>query len=273
MKKDRVLQKPVQAIHCSGNVSLIGHKMFNIMLWQALKTDKELGPEKYKISEDLLLKYTNISKNNADYLRKLVNQVKELMQTVVEWNLQEDGKKVWGCSALLGSLKYIDQGVIEYSFPIHLRELIVQNNIFGVIHLGVARKFKSKYSIALYELCCRYKNVGTTGYIQIEKLREMFGVVGYKEYRDFKKRVLDKSITEINKFSDLNVEAVPKKKGKKIDRIKFIINKNSGIEYFVPDTNNESTPQQTMTDEQVERNKQKLKEIRSKLHGKEKEEK
>lgn len=88
-------------------------------------------------------------------------------------------------------------------------------------------KFKSVYSVRLYELMCQWKNADPKKMpmFEIEKLRGQLGVeVGkYKVLADFKKRVLDTSMQEINEHSDLKISYEQVKSGRKIVGFKFKI--------------------------------------------------
>ena len=47
----------------------------------------------------------------------------------------------------------------------------------------------------------------------------------YAIFRDFKRRVLDKAIEEVNSFSDLYIEPEFQKKGRQITKIRFLLRK------------------------------------------------
>lgn len=77
----------------------------------------------------------------------------------------------------------------------------------------------SAYAIRLYELLVQYRNIGKRE-IKIDELRWMFELQNkYPVWADFKKRVLDQAIKEINEFSPLSVTYETKKTGRKITSI------------------------------------------------------
>lgn len=81
---------------------------------------------------------------------------------------------------------------------------------------------RSKYAIRLYEILKSYLYLGIYE-PSVEELRELLQVVGYDMYNDFKKRVLCPAVDEINRFTDIFVDAVPVRCGKTIARIRFTI--------------------------------------------------
>jgi len=91
----------------------------------------------------------------------------------------------------------------------------------------------SAYSMGIYELICMKYNrenlrLGIPYVVEyvigVEELRLMFGLFNkYKAYKDFRVRVLDVSVREINEYSPLHVEYEQIKRGRKIDQIVFKI--------------------------------------------------
>ncbi|MBF0498312.1 MAG: RepB family plasmid replication initiator protein, partial [Deltaproteobacteria bacterium] len=90
----------------------------------------------------------------------------------------------------------------------------------------------SKYSLALYELFVDYfivKNgFGETPVISIDNFRKLLGLKEneYEKFRDLNYYIIQKSLKEINAKSDLFVEVEYRKKGRKVEAVKFFIKKN-----------------------------------------------
>ncbi|WP_216940659.1 replication initiation protein RepM [Acinetobacter sp. BY419] len=95
---------------------------------------------------------------------------------------------------------------------------------FTKYHIDQVSKFKSKYSIRLYELVIKWKNQKKTEKFEINNFREMLGVINeYKQMSDFKINVLDKAVKEINAHSDITVKYEQFKKGRVISDFQFKI--------------------------------------------------
>lgn len=88
---------------------------------------------------------------------------------------------------------------------------------------------KSKYSIRLYELFISYKYFKGYGeyekQFEIEEIKKLLCAESYTLYANFKVRVLDKAVEEINKYTNLNVKYKTIKGGKahKVTAIIFIL--------------------------------------------------
>ena len=64
----------------------------------------------------------------------------------------------------------------------------------------------------------------TQFFITIDELKRRFEITDkYKLYSDFKRRVLEKAMTEINAFSNVSLRYVEIKKGRSVDQIKLIV--------------------------------------------------
>lgn len=93
--------------------------------------------------------------------------------------------------------------------------------------------FKSKYSIRLYELCKsihyreleEYRRVFT-----VDELKKILGGETYEQYRDFKRRVLDVAVNEINNYSDKIISYETIKKGKAVVAIELAIQSKSVLD-------------------------------------------
>lgn len=89
-------------------------------------------------------------------------------------------------------------------------------------------QFRSVYSIRVYMLCKQYQAVGKR-LISLDELKKKLGIeIGeYKLYGDFKRRVLEQALREINTMSDIYIEYEEIKKARKVVDILFLIHNNT----------------------------------------------
>ena len=84
---------------------------------------------------------------------------------------------------------------------------------------------KSRYSIRIYEILKSYEAVGMYK-TDIETLKVLLDCSGdYKVFYDFRKRVLDVAINEINEYSDLQIEMTPLRTNRAFTHLMFMIEK------------------------------------------------
>ncbi|WP_168397995.1 RepB family plasmid replication initiator protein, partial [Acinetobacter indicus] len=94
---------------------------------------------------------------------------------------------------------------------------------FTSYELEQVAKLTSGYAIRLYELLIAWRSTGKTPVISYEDLRKKLGVLDheYKVKADFKKRVLDSSLKQINEHTDITVKYEQHKTGREITGFSF----------------------------------------------------
>ena len=138
----------------------------------------------------------------------------------------EDGKLVK--SRWISQVKYLDnEGAIEIVFTPAVVQGISRINgvkeFFTQYLLSQTANLKSVYSSRLYELLIQWRSTGKTPIINLEDFRAQLGVEEdqYKLMSDFKKRVLDLAINDINEKTDIKVNYQQHKKGRSISGFSF----------------------------------------------------
>ena len=142
--------------------------------------------------------------------------------------IDDEGKPIK--SRWLQQVRYLDgEGVIELAFTMAVVNGISRinglENFFTSYLLEQTTKLNSVYSVRLYELLVQWKTAKKTPVFELEKFRGQMGV-GVNEYKamsNFKIRVLDFAVDEINKFTDLKVKYENVKKGRSIIGFKFTV--------------------------------------------------
>ena len=100
----------------------------------------------------------------------------------------------------------------------YLTELTKQ---FTKYALADVAKMDSTHAIRLYELLMQWDSIGHRE-IEIDQLREWFQLEGrYPSIKDFKLRVLDPAVMQINEHSPLQVEWAQRKTGRKVTHLLF----------------------------------------------------
>lgn len=101
-------------------------------------------------------------------------------------------------------------------------------------------QFTSRYSPILYDYFKSYinltfdkKNKSFEIVLKLTEIREKLLLENkYPLFKDFRVYVIEPSITEINKTTDLHVECEYIKKSRKVDSIKFTISNKDTVEYL-----------------------------------------
>ena len=131
-------------------------------------------------------------------------------------------------------ISYIDDaGMVELQFTDAVIPLITRlSEQYTEYELKQVSELQSEYSIRLYELMMQWKAVGKTNKISVDDLRRKLGVEPeqYKKMNNFKARVLDHAINQINEHTDIQAEYDQHKDGRAIAgfTFKFKVKKNQG---------------------------------------------
>tara|TARA_B100000678_G_scaffold291638_1_gene310228 strand:+ start:2211 stop:3449 length:1239 start_codon:yes stop_codon:yes gene_type:complete len=226
-RKNRELKKHVAIIHSSNKISLLQRKISNALLFNAY--DDLLTKDEHEIHVTTLTKLIGYDSNDH---KRIKQALMDLLATVIEWNIVDgdkiDSDGIWNASSIIADAS-IEGSTCTYSYSNKMRKLLYHPTVYGRLCLEVQAKFQSGYGLALYENCNRYQEIGQTPWFELEKFRKLMGVDDnkYKIFRDFKTRVLDKSVEEVNKHSLLVVEPRLKKINRKVVAIQFSINKSN----------------------------------------------
>ena len=149
-----------------------------------------------------------------------------------------------------GLVKYkLDEDLVPYLFELQKRYLS-----YGLINI---LNFKSKYSIRMYELLKAYYDMKRSQYkkkryetpviewvLDLVELKHILMLDidtekdKYKNFNDFKRKILQMAQREINALSDMKFEFEPITKGRKTVKVKFLIEFKDVIPRLICDTKN-----------------------------------
>lgn len=217
------LKKHVAVVHSSNRLTLLQRKIANALLFNAYAD--LMVKDEHEIHIGSLCRLIGYNSNDHKTIKKaLVN----LLSTVLEWNLVDgdrlDAEGIWNASSILADAS-IDGSVCTYSYSNKMRQLLFRPDIYAKIDMVIQARFQSSYGLALYENCNRYRAIGKTPWFAVEQFRLLMGVEGrkYSIFRDFKTRVIDKAIEEVNACSPIMVRFLFKKEKRKVTSIRFEI--------------------------------------------------
>lgn len=136
----------------------------------------------------------------------------------------ETGQKAFYKSRWVSKVGYLkDAACVQLTFAPDIVPLFMSlEKRFTRYELKQIADLSSVYSIRLYELLIRWRSTGFVT-IRVEALREKLGVLEgqYKTMGDFKKRVLDNAVQQINKHTDILVHYEQIKDGRVIKEFQF----------------------------------------------------
>ncbi|MHB1221926.1 MAG: replication initiation protein [Gammaproteobacteria bacterium] len=213
------IKKHAATIHCSNTLSLLQRKVSNALLYHAYK--ELMLKEEHEITVKQLCRLIGYHGNNHAAIK---DALKGLISTVIEWNLIDDktGAENWTASSILASVS-LEGPLCYFAYSPRMKQLLHSPSMFGKIDLVIQSKFRSSYGLALYENCIRYRGLPHTKWFDMALFKKLMGIPEgmYDVFRDFKRRVLDKAVDEVNSHSDLVIEADYGKEGRKFVKVRF----------------------------------------------------
>ena len=149
-----------------------------------------------------------------------------------------DNKAITTVSWINKAWVYQKTGKIKVRLDDDIQKYIIGlHSNFTEYELLSTLPMSSKYSVRLYEILKSYAYLGNK-IITIDDLRQMIGIdKKYSSYKDFRTYVLDKAISEINLYTDIETEYEAITTGKKITKILFIIKRRDSWGSFLTGEN------------------------------------
>jgi len=166
-------------------------------------------------------------------------QVKEILRDIraigVDWNVRDGDRDIWKNVGLIEEPGLIDgkgtPTIVTWKLPkIIQTRLLDPRGFFTKISLEMMTRLRSGASIALYEICCQYVSndhgKGEGGLTNRGTIAEwMPRLTGSRktnyEYKFLKRDVVLTAIEEINQITDLRVELIEHKVGRKVGELQF----------------------------------------------------
>ena len=188
--------------------------------------------EEYSAVLSELLAAANSEGSNRTQVKAILREIRAIG---VDWNVRDGEREIWKNVGLIEEPGLIDgkgtPTIVTWKLPAVIRaRLLDPRGFFTKISLQMMTRLRSGASIALYEICCQYASNdhgkgegGLTGRATIAHW--MPRLTGSREadyeYKFFKRDVLSTAIKEINEITDLDVELVEHKNGRKVVEVQF----------------------------------------------------
>lgn len=207
--------------------SVIEHKLVRLLASMVKKDDEDFKEYKFRALE--LSKILGIDSTNI--YRQIDKITDNLMATVL--SVKNDDSKEFYKKHLIKNAKFTN-GILTLKIDDDMKEFYLKLKQYTRYQLWNVMKFKNKYSFGIYELSKQYEKIGYRT-ISIEELKFTLDIPKdkYPRYSNFKQKVIDKSVEEVNKYTDLKIKCDGVKEGRKVTYVKFDIKSNSKNEIAV----------------------------------------
>lgn len=146
-------------------------------------------------------------------------------ETVVSWLDRVTTNKKSGIAKVR-----IDDRLAPYLFD--LGQKFTQYQLYNILAM------KSAFSVRIYELMKSYafQKSKTFDVDELKRLLMVDDVKSYKNFKDFRVKVLEKAQEEINELTDINIYFEPVTKGRKVVKVKFRIEQKDPMQRWLAGT-------------------------------------
>ena len=221
MNKNHVV-KSNQVIEASYQLSAVEQRIVLAAISRIPKNQLITDDELYPVSVDEL-KQLGVHEKTA--YRDLKEGINRLYERSINLSIDDKSIKMrW-----VQEIQFLDsQSVIGIRFSKPILPFISNlSREFTKYALSDIAGINSGYGIRIYELLVQYRQIGKRE-ISVESLRTMLELgKKYPLFADFKKRVIDTAIDQINEYSPLKVTYEQKKTGRKVTHIIFSFKEKS----------------------------------------------
>nr|WP_181718311.1 replication initiation protein RepM [Psychrobacter sp.]QJS05255.1 replication protein, Rep3 family [Psychrobacter sp.] len=224
MSKGNLVVKTNQLNSALQNLSLPEIRIIQLAIVDARETNTGLSTDK-PLRIDALRYAEMFETTRQNGYQRMKDAEENLFNRRFSY-VDEQGKLIK--SRWIQQVRYLDdEGAIELVFTLAVVKGISRINgaedFFTSYLLEQTAHMDSIYSVRLYELLVQWKEAKKTPMFELETFRNQLGIEvdEYKRMGNFKSRVLDLAVKEINEKTDIKISYEQVKKGRTIVGFKF----------------------------------------------------
>lgn len=222
-----------------GRLSLLTRKLFNVMIFHA--QEQKVPGVRAPIDTPTAKKYfwvplSDLAKDAA-YDSKDTEFLKQQLQEMQDIKLLMETERQWTSERLVASVTLVNpQGLkkhggqvwLGFAFPPETHELVMAPGTYTRFSIFYQSVLRSGAALALYEVCRRYAT-NPSHVTMTESVEHWYGVLTGNPvtqgmdipYKYFKRDVIKPAVAEVNSLTDIRVELVEHKSGRRIESLQF----------------------------------------------------
>ena len=256
--KNALVVKDNALIDASYNLELTEQRLILLAILNARESGQVITADsKLEIQASDYAKHFNVS-TDASY-KALKEAVNNLFNRQFSYTAEykKTGKAGIVRSRWVSRIFYVDDlAVLEITFAPDVVPLITRlEQHFTSYQLEQVAQLTSKYAVRLYELIISWRERGNVPFTSLQELRLKLGVEDneYPTMDNFKRRVLDHSIKQINKHTDIIAAYEQHKAGRTITGFSFTFTQKKQPKDVTPKAKKSAAkPKTTKQEEQLD---------------------
>jgi hypothetical protein len=225
----------------SGRLTLLNRKVFNVLMFHAQRIRK-LGQDA-PIDTPAAQKYfwvpLSVLARNASYDSRDMQFLREQIAEMQDIKLLLETDRQWTSERLIASVTFVNpkglhsrsgQVWVGFAFPPEVHESVMQPETYTRLSIHYQGLLKSGTALALYEMCRRYAT-NPSKLTSTYTVEHWYGLLtgnpmperpeDLPEYKYFKRDVLKNAIAEVNRVTDIEVELIEHKVGRRVQQLQF----------------------------------------------------
>lgn len=211
-------------INASYNLDLVEQRLILLAIVEARESGKGINAnDPLTVHAESYINHFSVHRNTA--YQALKDACKDLFARQFSYQEQRPKGIANITSRWVSQIAYVDNSAtVELIFAPAIIPLVTRlEEQFTSYELKQVSGLSSAYAIRLYELLIAWRSTGKTPVIELSDFRQKLGVLEteYNRMHDFKKRVLDPAIKQINEHTDITVKVEQHKKGRSVSGFSF----------------------------------------------------
>lgn len=241
MSKKQLVTKDNDLIGASYSLGLAEQRLIFLAIIEAREQNVFINAGKsLRIYAKSYEKQFSVEKHTSyEAMKRAVNGLYEAGFSYVKID-EASGKPITYKSRWVEKIGYADDlGCVELTFASDVIPLITRlDGCYTEYELKQVSSLQSEYAIRLYELMMQWKTVGKVPKIELQDLRNKLGVEPeqYQTMCNFKARVIDLAINQINDFTDITADYDQHKTGRKVTAFTFKFKTKPSAKTIATDT-------------------------------------
>lgn len=239
MSKKQLVTKDNDLIGATYSLGVAEQRLIFLAIIEAREQNKFINVGKsLRIYAKSYEKLFNVAKHTAyEAMKRAVDGLYEAGFSYVKSD-EASGKPITYKSRWVDKIGYAnDLGCVELVFSSDVIPMITRlETQYTEYELKQISSLQSEYAIRLYEQLIRWRSVGKVPQMKLEELRNKLGVEPekYQQMNNFKAKVLDRAIKQINEHTDITATYIQHKQGKVITGFTFSFKQKKVIEHIAP---------------------------------------
>jgi plasmid replication initiation protein len=222
--KQQIVVKSNRLIEASYRLDLVEQRIILMAIVEARNTGHGINAETFLEvrASDFATTFNTDERNAYAQLRSSADTL--FNRWILLRGIDETtGKPMERKTRWVSTVDYVEgAGLIRIQFaPVVIPYITRLESEFTSYHIGAVSKMSSSYAIRLYELLIQWGSTGSRA-LALDEIKEILQVTkDYGRISDFKKRVIDLAVEQINQHSDLSVSYSQRKNGRTVTHLIF----------------------------------------------------